>query len=146
MEFDRERGRFNGAIKSGPKWANKKQKLKMKEQFISAKRVLRTGGKQNANIVAVNGWCYGRDSRPDKGDYFEYCGQNFWEFISDDKDLYLKIIEPLGNKAKEKNEVFFKEYARVINKFTEEFSKEFCVDGVIDWEKLVKFNSGAKNK
>jgi len=33
------------------------------------------------NIVAVNGCCYGRDNRPDKGDYLKYCGQRFWEFI-----------------------------------------------------------------
>ena len=30
----------------------------------------------------------------------------------------------------------------LINKVTVEFSKEFCVNGRIDWKKLVQFNSG----
>jgi hypothetical protein len=93
----------------------------------------------------VNGCCYGKDRRPDKGEYFKYCGQVFWEFISGNEDLYTDIIEPLGHKAKKKNEQFLDEYAKVINKFTLEFSKEYCAeDGRILWEKLVKFNSGKR--
>ncbi|HQI06097.1 MAG TPA: PmeII family type II restriction endonuclease, partial [bacterium] len=88
------------------------------------------------------GCCYGKDAKPDKGDYFKYCGQRFWEFVSGDKDLYIEIIEPLGHKAKERNEEFQKSYSKMINKFTKEFSNEFCMDsGEIDWEKLVRFNS-----
>ncbi len=31
----------------------------------------------------------------------------------------------------------------MINKFTRDFSNQFCKDnGEIDWEKLVRFNSG----
>lgn len=142
LEFDRNGTRFIVAIKSGPNWANANQKKKMRDQFLTSKRALRTGGNRNAKIVAINGCCYGKDSRPDKGDYFKYCGQDFWEFISGDKDLYIKIIDPLGTKAKEKNEVFNEEYGRVVNKFTKEFSEEFCVDDAIDWEKLIQFNSG----
>jgi hypothetical protein len=57
--------------------------------------------------------------------------------------LYVDIIEPLGFKAKEKNQEFLDEYSQIINKFTLEFSKNFCVDGRIDWVALVKFNSSA---
>ena len=78
---------------------------------------------------------------PDKGEYFKYCGQKFWEFISGDKELYLSLIKPLGHKAKEKNEEFYEEYAKIMNKFTIEFSEKFCSDGKIDWDSLVKFNS-----
>jgi hypothetical protein len=36
-----------------------------------------------------------------------------------------------------------KSYARMINRFTSEFSKDFCTPlGDIDWDKLIKFNSG----
>jgi hypothetical protein len=95
------------------------------------------------NVVAVvNGCCYGKDRKPDKSDYLKLCGQLFWEFISGDENLYTDIIEPLGHKAKEKNEKFSEEYAKVINKFTREFSLEYCDEnGAILWEKLVKFNS-----
>lgn len=58
------------------------------------------------------------------------------------KRLYLKIIEPLDNKAKERNEDFQKSYTQMINKFTREFTIEYCNnDGAIDWIKLVKYNS-----
>ena len=98
-------------------------------------------------LQAINGCCYGVDRKPLKvGNYYKYCGQEFWEFISEDSELYIKIIEPLGHKAKDKNEEYQKEHSRIINKFTMEFSKEFCNDeGDIDWEEIVRFNSGKKN-
>jgi hypothetical protein len=71
----------------------------------------------------------------------EYCGQRFWEFISGDNNLYTDLIEPLGHKAKEKNEEFEREHAKIVNVFTQEFSDKFCVDGVINWQSVVKFNS-----
>ncbi len=65
-------------------------------------------------------------------------------YIIDNESLYTEIIEPLGYKAKERNEEFMVAYAQIINKFTLDFMKEFCIDGKVDWEKLVKFNSGKK--
>ena len=95
------------------------------------------------NIVCVNGCCYGRDDKPDKGEYFKYCGQVFWEFISGDANLYRDIIEPLGHKAKEKNEEFCELYEKRLNLFVKEFANDFCEeDGGIDWDKLILFNSG----
>jgi hypothetical protein len=94
-------------------------------------------------VVAVNGCCYGKDDNPDKGDYLKLCGQRFWEFLSGDKTLYTAIIEPVGHKAKEKNDKFLIEYDKAVNKFTLQFAKEYCgVDGSILWKKLVRFNSG----
>jgi len=117
----------------------------MISDFKTAKKTLRTSN-SNLHTVAVNGCCYGRDNQPDKGDYFKYCGQEFWEFISGKKSLYIEIIEPLGHKAKEKNDAFVISYSQMINKFTKEFANEFCNDdGLINWEKLVRLNS-AKNK
>jgi hypothetical protein len=116
----------------------------MISDFKTARKTLRTSNSK-LNVVAVNGCCYGRDNNPDKGDYLKFCGQSFWEFISGDKNLYLEIIEPLGHKAKEKNEEFINSYSQMINKFTKEFTNEYCNEkGGIDWEKLVKFNSSEK--
>ena len=118
----------------------------MISDFKVAKKTLRTSDSK-LNIVAINGCCYGQDNNPDKGDYFKYCGQEFWEFISGNPNLYIEIIEPLGYKAKEKNEEFVNLYAQMINKFTREFSNNFCDEkGEINWEKLVKFNSEKKTK
>ena len=140
LEFNKNDIRYIVAIKSGPNWGNSRQISKMKDDFRRAKRILRTS-KSNIQIVAINGCCYGRNNKPDKGDYFKFCGQKFWEFISDNQNLYVEIIEPLGHKAKEKNEAFLEAYSKIINKFTLEFSQNFCVDGKIDWNTLVKFNS-----
>ena len=144
LEFDKDGIRYIVSIKSGPNWGNSSQINKLKEDFKSAKKTLRTS-KSNLVIEAVNGCCYGKDGSPDKGDYMKYCGQDFWYFISGEKSLYVDIIEPLATKAKERNEEFQKRYAQMINVFTKEFIDEFCKkDGEIDWEKLVEFNSESK--
>ena len=141
LEFDNNRKRNIITIKSGPNWGNSSQIKKMKSDFITAKKALRTSNSQ-MNIVCINGCCYGKDNNPDKGDYFKYCGQRFWEFISGNSNLYTDIIEPLGFKAKDKNEEFVQSYSQMINKFTKEFTNTFCDDnGNIDWHSLVKFNS-----
>ncbi len=144
LEFDKENKRYIVSIKSGPNWGNSSQIAKMISDFKAAKRTLRTSG-SNLEIIAVNGCCYGVDNQSDKGDYYKFCGQKFWEFISGDTELYTKIIEPLGHKAQDRNEDFIQSYARMLNKFTFEFSKDYCdKDGGIDWNKLVKFNSESK--
>lgn len=144
LEFDKDDKRYVVTIKSGPSWGNSSQIRKMISDFTTAKRTLRTSNSQ-LNIIAINGCCYGKDSHPDKGDYIKLCGQQFWEFISGNSQLYIDIIEPLGFKAKEKNDVYLESYAKKINMFVKEFTTEFCKDsGEIDWEKLVKFNSAAR--
>lgn len=141
LEFDKDGTRFIVSIKSGPNWGNSSQVAKLRSDFVTAKKTLRTGN-SSLNVVAVNGCCYGRDNKPDKGDYFKYCGQEFWEFISGDKNLYLEIIEPLGHKAKERNEEFTILYAQVLNRLTLQFITEFCREsGEINWEKIVELNS-----
>ncbi|OQX88907.1 cytosolic protein [candidate division KSB1 bacterium 4484_87] len=143
LEFDKDEIRYIVNIKSGPNWGNSSQIKKMRDDFTTAKRTLRTSS-SNLNIVAVNGCCYGRDNNPDKGDYFKFCGQLFWEFISGNRELYTEIIEPLGHKAKEKNDEFLESYSKMINRFTLEFGEKFCdPNGAINWEKLVRFNSSA---
>jgi hypothetical protein len=144
LDFVKDNKRYIVTIKSGPSWGNSEQISAMKASFTRAKRTIRTSN-SNIDIVAVNGCCYGRDSKPDKGEYFKYCGQSFWEFISGDPNLYTDIIEPLGHKAKEKNEEFMQEHARIVNMFTVQFSEKFCKEGKIDWESIVKFNSSSKN-
>ena len=142
LEFNRDGIRYIVSIKSGPNWGNNSQIARMKTNFTKAKKILGTSTSMT-KVLAVNGCCYGKDDNPDKGEYLKYCGQTFWEFISGDKNLYTKIIEPLGHKAKEINEEFSLEYAKVVNKFTIEFAREYCAkDGSIMWNKLVKFNSG----
>ena len=141
LEFEKDGARYIVSIKSGPNWGNSSQVNRMKGYFTEAARVLRQGNR-TLNVIAVNGCCYGRDAKPDKGGYFKICGQEFWELISNDGELYSRIIEPLGHNAKERNDTFLENYVVVVNRFSFEFYLDFCnKNGVIDWEKLVEFTS-----
>lgn len=143
LEFTQGNVTYIVAVKSGPHWGNSSQIKRMVDNFKQAKRILRTSNNK-ANIQAVNGCCYGRENQPDKVDYLKLCGQEFWEFISGNDSLFVDIVEPLGYRAKERNEEFFAEYSRILNLFTQEFMDNFCVDGRIDWDELVQFNSGKR--
>ncbi len=145
LEFENEKIHYIVSVKSGPNWGNSEQIRKMIDSFNRAKQVFRTSGFRK-EIIAVNGCCYGRNKITyKKAGYYKYCGQKFWEFISGNRDLYLNIIKPLGVKAKEKNEKFYSAYCKIINLFTDEFNKEFCINGEINWDKLVKLNSAIED-
>lgn len=142
LEFDKNGIRNIVAIKSGSNWGNSTQISKMILNFNSAEKTLYTSN-PHLKVTAINGCCYGRDSKPDKkGIYFKYCGQRFWEFISGDPEIYKELIEPLGHKAKEKNEQFLETYPKVLNKFVLEFIQDYCLgDGSINWPKIIELNS-----
>lgn len=142
LEFTRDGILHIVAIKSGPNWGNSSQIRKMREDFNRARRILATNS-PGLHVRALNGCCYGKQNRQ-YGDYTKICGQKFWEFISGNPTLYTDIIEPMGHKAKEKNEFFMEEYTKLVNRFTRDFLADFCLpNGAIDWEKLVAFNSAA---
>lgn len=118
----------------------------MKLDFVSAKKSLTTSNSK-LEVVFINGCCYGRDSKPNKGDYLKLCGQAFWEYISGDANLYLEIIEPLGHLSKTKNDEYSDSEARIINNFTREFLENYCLpNGGIDWDRLVMLNSSMKHE
>ncbi len=143
LEFNNEGVRYLVSVKSGPNWGNSSQIKRMIDNFKKAKKILRTS-QSKLQVIAVNGCCYGKENQPDKGDYLKYCGQDFWTFISGELDLYTEIITPLGHQAKQRNERFHNEYAKVINRFSADFAGEFCyTDGAIDWRKLLAFNSAS---
>ena len=98
LEFEKDSIRYIVSIKSGPNWGNSSQVARLKDNFTKAKKILRTNT-SSVNVVAVNGCCYGKDRKPD---YYKYCGQKFWEFISGNDNLFTDIIEPLGHQKREK--------------------------------------------
>lgn len=143
LEFQKDELIYIVAVKSGTNWGNSAQVKKMLENFRKAKQRLRTDSPKKV-IEAINGCCYGRVIKTDKGEYSKIAGQRFWEFISGNADLYTDIIEPLAYKAKEHSRRYELEYSKQINIFTQQFSKEFCLDGSINWNKIVQYNSGEK--
>ena len=148
LEFDKNGIRHIVSIKSDPNWGNHGQIRRMIDNFNAARRTLKTTGSR-IHVVAVNGCCYGtlgvNYQYKSKGDYYKYCGQDFWEFISGNSELYKDIIKPLGYKAKEKNQEFVTSYAQRVNQLTMEFSNQYCMEsGDIDWALIVQLNSGSK--
>lgn len=142
--FEKDNVIYVVECKAGWNWGNASQikQLKLNAKNITNKLKKTTKKK----IVVVNGCCFGKkkNTHPEKDGYFKICGQDFWCLISNDNELYIKIIEPIGFKAKQKNEDFEIAYAALINIFTLEFTKKFCNKGLIDWKKLLEFNSGRK--
>lgn len=143
LEFIKDDDRYLVSIKSGPNWGNSSQIKKMKIDFDAARTVIQGSGRDPINFIAVNGCCYGRDRKPFKGSHFKFCGQDFWQLISNDSSLYTRMIEPLGHESIERNEMFDVAYGNLLNRITPAFIDRFCMEnGQIYWEKLVRYNSG----
>lgn len=142
LEFDFDNMRYCVSIKSGSSWGNSSQHKRLKTNFEHARKVLL----QTSSVKAVQpvlGICYGRAKKVYKHNYLFLVGQEFWQFISGDADLYLDIIEPIGFKAKEKNDLYLHERAKLSNRLISEYTTGFCDPmGAIDWQKLVSYNSG----
>lgn len=145
MEMDKNGVHYVVSIKSGPNWCNSSSLKKLKENFMRAKRAYRTGGNK-LPCEAVEGYCYGRDDNWNKISHFKLCGERFWTFISDSSELFVDIVEPLGTEARRHNDEYEKQYNKMITLFTREFANNYCSDdGSIDWDKIVRLNSGIKN-
>ena len=69
-------------------------------------------------------------------------GQSFWHFISADANLYKDIVEPIGYRARQRNEEFQESRTGLVNRLASELTERFCDSrGIVDWPKIVEFNS-----
>ena len=142
LEFSNKEVYYVVSIKSGPNWGNSSQQKKLEQDLTNAVAWLKQSRKRT-NVQAVLGICYGKVKTSYLRGYIKIVGQNFWYLISENKNLYTDIIEPVGYKAKQHNDTFVDQRNNVINRFTGEFINRFCnSSGAIDWVKLVEFNSG----
>jgi hypothetical protein len=142
LEFFNRGTHFVVSIKSGPNWGNSSQQSKLAQDLRDAvKRVKQA--RVAGNVQPVLGICYGKTRTTlTRSGYLKVVGQNFWYLISESKELYTQIVEPLGYRAREHNERFNIQRGALINRLTVEFSQQFCApSGQIDWVRLVEFNS-----
>ena len=131
------------SIKSGPNWGNSSQHKKLAQDFKDAVIRLRQS-KTIKNVQPTLGVCYGKARTVySRQGYLKVVGQNFWTLISSDKSLYTEITGTIGYRAKEHNDKYGGERARISNLLTKQFVEQFCkITGEINWEKIVIANSG----
>lgn len=142
LEFINDGIHYVVSIKSGPNWGNSSQQNKLQQDLQKAVTTVKQA-RFGTNVQAVLGICYGKTKTSYLRGYLKVVGQNFWYLISENRDLYTDIIEPIGYRAKQHNDAFVDEKARVTNKFTKKFIDSYCDEsGAIDWVKLVEWNSG----
>ncbi len=142
LEFINHNTHYIVSIKSGWNWGNSSQKRRLAQDLrdgVTRVRQSRTA----LNVQPVLGICYGKTRTTFTPDgYLKVVGQNFWYLISDNPDLYIDIIEPIGYRAKEHNERFIQGRAALENKLIAQFINAFCdPSGAIDWTRLVQANS-----
>jgi len=142
LEFFKEEVHFIVSIKSGPNWGNSSQHKKLQEDLANAVKRIKQSN-YSRNVQPVLGICYGKTKTSFLRGYMKVVGQNFWYLVSGNKNLYKEIIEPIGYRAKDHNDSFYSEKNRVVNRFTKLFLDEYCdINGDINWDKLVEYNSG----
>ncbi len=131
------------AVKSGPNIFNSSQAKRQNDEFNSLRHRMHKIHKQFDPIL---GHCYGKTSdRPRKGHltYRRLAGQALWEELTGDPDFYLKIIVLMSDSATQHRIEFEKEWANALKRFEDDFLTNFGKpDGTIDWENLLRFNSG----
>jgi site-specific DNA-methyltransferase (cytosine-N4-specific) len=143
LEFARDDVYYIVGIKSGINWGNSDQVNRMKDNFKAARKYLQERGEER-EVVAINGCIYGKDGKPLKENsdpeksYYKYAGQDFWNFISGDDNMYREIIKPIDEEARTRDEEFKRTYDGKVNSMVKEFSNLFLNDeGIIDWVQLV---------
>lgn len=142
LEFENDGIYYLISIKSGTNWGNSSQQSKLKLDFKNA--IIRLSqNKKLGRIEPVEGICYGKTRTTRTKGHLKIVGQSFWYLISENPNLYIDIIDPLGHQAEIFNNKFLVEKAKITNLFTKEFIENYCLeDGSINWEKLVKLTCG----
>ena len=144
MLHDKEKNTiFAVAVKSGTAVFNADSKKRQEQNFAKASKLAQQA---KARYEAIIGYSYGKKKESRNGSpkmYKELAGKEFWEELSGDRDFYLKIIKFMGVLPEQYIAEYKESYNRASNRLVRQFSNMFCTDdGSIDWEKLVKFNSG----
>ncbi len=142
LEFAKDGIYWVVQIKSGPNWGNSSQQNQLERELADRVRFLREESPGD-DIRAMLGICYGKVRTAHLRGYTKIVGQNFWYFISENPNLYKEIVEPIGLRAKEGNELYEPNKAQAANRLVRDFIAEYCEpSGAIDWPKLIEATCG----
>lgn len=130
------------SIKSGPNIFNASQAKRQDDEFNSLRQRMHKIHKQFDPIL---GHCYGKraSNRKGKFSYRVVSGQALWEELTGDDNFYISLIELMRDYPADHRKQFEKEWANALNRFEKEFLNNFDnPDGSINWERLLRYNSG----
>lgn len=140
---ERENTIYAIAVKSGTSVFNADSRKKQEQNFMAASKLAQQAKKR---FVAMIGYSYGKKRSSSRGlpkFYSELAGKEFWTELTGDEEFYIKLIRLMDRLPEKYVEDFDEAYQKAANRLVKEFTIEFCHDdGGIDWEKLVRFNSG----
>ncbi len=140
---DRDNTIYAIAVKSGPRVFNADSRKKQEQNFMAASKLAQQAKKR---FVPIVGYGYGKKKSSGRGlpkFYIELAGKDFWSELTGDNEFYIKLMRFMDKLPEKYIEDFNFSYQKASNRLIREFTQMFCFkDGSIDWEKLVRFNSG----
>lgn len=140
ITVDKDNTIYSIAVKSGTSVFNADSRKRQEQNFQSAQKRAQQAKKAYMPVV---GYGYGKKKVKAEKFYLELAGKDFWEWLTGDPYFYTKIIEFMGTRPDEYAKQFEEAYAKAENRMVREFTLKYCKDdGSIDWDTLIKFNSG----
>lgn len=142
ITVDKDNTIYSIAVKSGTSVFNADSRKRQEQNFQSAQKRAQQAHKAFFPVV---GYGYGKKKQKIGKEkfYLEIAGKDFWEWLTGDKDFYTKIISFMGTRPDEYVKEFEEAYSKAENRMIREFTLKYCKeDGSIDWDTLIKFNSG----
>jgi hypothetical protein len=142
FEFTQSATRYFVSVMAPADLENQAHIAQIEENLNQALHTLQPENNVQHNQL-VFGCCYGFQNSQRHGKYWVCCGQDFWTLISGDELLFTELIDLFGHRLNESETQYRRKYAQHLNMLTKEFLDHFSHGGVIDWEKLVRFNSAS---
>lgn len=142
ITVDKDNTIYSVAVKSGTSVFNADSRKRQEQNFQSAQKRAQQARKA---FLPVVGYGYGKKRVKAENEKFykELAGKDFWEWLTGDPSFYTKIIKFMGTRPDEYAKQFEESYAKAENRMVREFTVKYCKeDGSIDWDALIKFNSG----
>ena len=142
ITVDKDNTIYSIAVKSGTSVFNADSRKRQEQNFQSAQKRAQQAKKAFFPVV---GYGYGKKKTVAGKEKFykEIAGKDFWYWLTGDEDFYTKIIAYMGTRPDEYAQQFEEAYNKAENRMIRQFTVKYCnEDGAINWDALIKFNSG----
>ena len=143
ITVDKDNTIYSIAVKSGTSVFNADSRKRQEQNFQSAQKRAQQAKKAFFPVV---GYGYGKKRiKPGSEKFYkELAGKDFWYWLTGDPEFYTKIIQFMGTRPDQYAKQFEESYSKAENRMVREFTLQYCnEDGSINWDILIKFNSGS---